>query len=356
MQVVRRNQAVEEARSISSAASALLRAVESGSDGSERAAERLERRAASVLGDQGAGFQAAGGAADEVTPEDYLADSLTQLNIGLTLVYAEIAVSGPTGTASLGSAIAQLDKTADSVEAAGTDRQDVHRFDTRPDGTELTVDQAAVAALDEMAATAADVATSVLGKALKPAIEKLPKDLQSAVAKVNANLTGRFLGWGLRAVRRGLDLLLSLVDLPAIEQARDRIDSVLSQLGGNNDPAVFTGWAIGTIEVREALDGAGPDLARGGGSLVEELAQLAARYTSLGKLLKGIAAAIVALSAALAVLSVTLPHSLALTTAGLGLVLGAAIVLGRAYTGATPLPSSIRGVRLLVLDHVDAPA
>jgi len=59
---------------------------------------------------------------------------------------------------------------------------------------------------------------------------------------------------------------------------------------------------------------------------------------------------LVGLGGLLALLHVTLPHSLTVTTIGLALVLGAAVVIGRDYTGASDLPGRVRGVRLVLVE------
>jgi hypothetical protein len=348
------DQAITNARSISGAASAFLRAIRAGGSNVERAAERLERQAAAVVSNSVAGFDT--NAQVPLSDEELLADSLSQFSIGLTLVAAESATSDGAGTEQLDAAIATLDRTADDLEAGGSEESPVRGFDTRPNGERLSVIDAALAALDEMAETAATVVTSLLNRALRPLIEHLPENLRNTLAELNSDLVGRFVGWGLRAVRRGLDLLLSMVDIPAVEGARDRIDQVLSRLGQGSDPAVLAGWAIGVEDVRDSF-GTVPatDPSPEDEDLVAKLAELASRYSALCTLLKRIAVIITSLAAALALIQVALPHSLAVTAAGLGLVLGALIVLGRDYTGVNDLPGRIHGVRLLVANsHHDA--
>jgi hypothetical protein len=346
-----REQAVTNARSMSAAADSLLRALPAGGDNLERAADRLESRAAAVLDDSVAAFDSTQQGQAAPSDEELLADSLSQFSIGLTLIAADTAMSSAPQEHRLGAAIADLDRTADVLEAASAEQSVVRGFDTHPGGEGLSVKDAALAALDEMAATAATVATSLVSRTIRPLIDHLPDDLGSALAKLNADVTGRFLRWGLRAVRRGLDLLLSMADLPAVERVRDRIDHVLVRLGQGSDPAVLTGWAIGVEDVREKLSSGSVLGASDNEDLVATLAELASRYSSLCTLLKRIAAVITGLAAALALVQITVPHSLAITTAGLVLVLGTLIVLGRDYTGANDLPGSVRGVRLLVLER-----
>jgi hypothetical protein len=342
------DQAITDARSISGAAGAFLRAVRSGGSNFERAAERLERQAAVVVTNSVARFDS--NEQTQLSDEELLADSLSQFSIGLTLVAAESAASDAVGTDQLDAAIANLDSTADALEAGGSEDSGVRAFDTHPNGERLGVIDAALAALDEMAETAATVVNSLLNRALRPLIELLPEDLRNALARLNGDLPGRFVKWGLRAVRRGLDMLLSLVELPAVEGVRDGINQVLGRLGQSSDAAVLAGRAIGVDDVRESFSTAPATLASAENEdLVAKLADLANRYSSLCKLLKRIAVIITSLAAALALIHVALPYSVAVTTAGLGLVLGALIVLGRDYTGANDLPGRIHGVRLLVV-------
>jgi hypothetical protein len=353
---VLREQAVANARSISGAADAFMRALGTGETNAERAADRLERQAESVMGDSVAAFDSTQQGEAVPSDEELLAQSLSQFSIGLTLVAAESAASDGTRTEGLRDAIATLDRTAAAIEAGGSDESVVRGFDTHPHGERLSVHDAAFVALDEMAGTAATVTIALLSRTLKPLNEYLPGDLGNTLTKLNTDIAGRFVPWGLRAVRSGLDLLLSMVDLPAVESVRNRIEQVLDKLGQGSDSAVLTGWAIGVEDVRHTLDAAQvTEASAENDDLVARLAELATRYSSLCKLLRQIAMVVTGLAAALALLNVTWPHSLAVTTACLVLVLGAVIVLGRDYTGASDLPGRVQGVRFLVLSSNDAP-
>jgi hypothetical protein len=133
-----------------------------------------------------------------------------------------------------------------------------------------------------------------------------------------------------------------------VERARDRIDHVLERLGHGSDIALLTGWAIGTVDVSSQVAAGDPSATDI--DLVEQLADLAERYGRLCALLKRVAGIITGVAAVLALASIAVPHSAALMAAGLSLVLGAVIVLGRDFTGTSDLPGKVRGVRLLMVD------
>lgn len=347
-----RTNAVEDARSVGYAATALLRKVRSDQGDVEAALERLELNAGRAIDNPVQGFDT--GPGGQLVDEDVLAVALSQLEIGNTLLAAESALASPEESDRLGSALVALDGTADALEAedaASTLRQG---FDTSPGGTPLPVIDAARAALDEMAAAAAQVATAVLDKTLQPILKHVPDPLPGLAGELDLDIPGRLTRLGLRAVRRGLDLLLRLVDLQAVARVRDQIDQVLAQLGRGEDAAVLAGWAIGADAVRTALTGREPGEAERS-ALTRELADLTQQFLRRCLLLRRVAVAVAGLAATLALFHVVVPQALALTTLGLVLVLGAVVLLGRDYTGANDLPGRVRGVRLVVAVH-DAPA
>jgi hypothetical protein len=349
-----RTTAVEGARSIGNAASALLRTVGTDQGNLETSLERLELNAVRAVDQSTQRFDA--GTSGEPTEEDMLVVALSQLSIGNTLLAAESAVASPQQTDRLRSAVTELETMADALEAEDALPTLVQGFDTSPDGSLLGVVDAALAALDEMASTAADVATAVLDKALKPLVERVPATLRDLGGELNLDIPGRLARWGLRAVRGGLDLLLQLVDLEAVERVRARIDQVLARLGQGEDSVVLAGWAIGADAVRAILSDRDPSQRTEREALVRELAELTERFGRLCRLLRRIAVAVASLAATLALLHIALPQAVAVTTLGLVLVLAAVVVVGRDYTGASDLPGRVRGVRLLVGAGQDAPS
>jgi len=223
-----RDQAIADARSVGSAAGVLARALKEGSGREADAADQLELQGTLAVEESIAGFASA--EKEETSDEDLLAASVSQFGIGLTLISAEAAMS-PDGRADqLDQAILLLERNADDIEAGGAKPGAPDHFDTQPGGVMLRPHAAAIAALEEMAGAAAEVATSVLDKALKPLIDKVPAELSDLVAKLEIDVGGRIARLGLKAVRRGFYLLLTLVDVDVIERARDRVDSVLTRL------------------------------------------------------------------------------------------------------------------------------
>jgi len=204
------------------------------------AAEQLELQATLAVDASVAGFDSSEGEAPE---EDRLAASVSSFSIGFALVAAE-ASSSDGNADHLARAVELLERNTDELEAAGAPTPAADHFDTEPGGVALSPHAAALAALDEMASSAADVATSILDQALKPLVDKLPDPVPDVVEQLQLNIGGRLASLGLRAVRSGLSLLLTLIDLHAVSQARDRINDLLSRLGQGNDPAVLTGWAM----------------------------------------------------------------------------------------------------------------
>lgn len=340
-----RDQAVMEARSVASAAAALTRALRNDPDDVMDAAEQLELQGTLAVEASSSGFDTGD---SEASDEDRLAASVSSFGIGLTLVAAEASATDGNPDY-LAHAVDSLERNTDELEAGGVEAPGPDHFDTQPGGTPLTPHAAAMAALDEMVSSAANVATSILDNAMKPLVSKLPEAVTDVLSQLQLNIGGRLASLGLRAVRRGIDLLLTIVDLNAINTARARIDDLLTRLGQGQDAAVLTGWVIGADEVRgiAARAAARPEVP-GDQDLVQEIARLAERYSQLCTSLRRIAVALVGLAGMLALLHVTLPNSVAVTTIGLALVLGAAIVMGRDYTGATDLPGRVRGVRLVM--------
>lgn len=339
--------AAANSRAVALAASALLRSVREARADTETAADRLELQARRTIDSPVQGFDAAG---EPATEEDVLSEALSQIGIGLTLVSAQSALEKPEGVAQLDASISSLESTAETIESGTGNGAGVHGFDTAPGGVLLPVPDAAIQSLDEMSASAAEVATGLLDKARQPLLLAIPEKLRDPIADHVSAHAGRLLRWGLRAVRRGLDLLLSMVDLTLVEKARDKLDQVLAGLQRGDDVRALMSVAIGAEGLRAALAQApkpekDPQERR---ETVTRLAQLSERFGRLCGVLRQIAAVLAGLAGALALVSVALPHATAVTLAGLSIVLGAVVILGRDYTGATDLPGRVRGVRLLV--------
>ncbi len=341
--------AVADSRSVATAAAALLRSVRGQGADVQTAVDHLELQARRTIESSVQGFDAAD---IDVSEEDVLAEALSQIGIGVTLVTAESALEQPQTVDQLDRAVTSLEANATTLESGGAVEAATHGFDTAPDGVLLSVDDAAIQSLDEMSATAADVASTLLDKARKPLMTSVPEPLRNPVTAHADQIAGRLLRWGLRAVARGLDLLLNLVDLAAIERARNKLERILAGLDQGDEPHVLMAFAIGAQEVRDRL---APPAGDSRSSVddarrrtVEDLAALADRFARLCVVLRRVAAAIVGLAGALAMVQITLPHATAISIVGLCLVLGAVVVLGRDYTGATDLPGRVRGVRFLV--------
>jgi hypothetical protein len=336
----------ENARSVASAARAYARAVRENGD-VEAALDWLEVRARQAIENQARGFDAAEAPSDDET----LAEALAQLSIGTALCTAEYTRT-PDQAGTLESAADALDTTADALDDIGAKPRRISGFDSSP-AQQRTVVDAGSAALDEMSGTAANVLAAIVDKTAKPLLDRVPENLRGVLKQVAAGVPQRLMRWGLRAARRGLELLRRIVDVDLVERARTRIDDLLSRLGKGADKAVLAGWAIGADSVRDTLAEPAADLRD---DLLRQLGELVTRFGKLCGLLRKIAVAITGLSAALALFQIALPHASAFSVAGLALVLGAVIVLGRDFTGATDLPSKVRGVRLLLEARRDAPA
>jgi hypothetical protein len=342
-------QAVDDARAVGTAAQAMLYAIRSGTGDLDAAVDWLEVNAVRIVGDPVNRFDAPG---EPPSEEDLLALAASQLGIGTTLVAAEAAAESTRHADRLDVAITALEGTADSLEMDNAGPAVKQGFDTAPHGTPLDVRAAAYAALDEMAGGAAEVATAVLDNTLKPVVERIPGPVRDLVDGLHLDVGGRLVRWGLRAVRRGLDLLQRLVDIDAIERVRARIDSVLERLGRNEDAGVLAGWAIGADAVRDEVARRNKPAERA--ELVAELADLTTRFVRLCGALRGVAIALAGLASVLALLQITLPHAGAITIAGLVLIIGATVVLGRDYTGSDDLPGRVRGVGILLRTVPDA--
>lgn len=327
---------VQDARSVSSAARALARALDGRGTDTRTALDTLELHARRVVEDADRGFAAEAAPSDE----SLLREALIQFEVGATLCAAEKARAGRTGD--LTSAAAQLDQAADTMDNLDASASGLRGFDATT-FTASTTD-AALLALDEMAASASQVADKVLGKTFKPLLDKVPQELRDVLGEVAE--PGGLLRWAMRAVRKGIELLTRLVDLPLLETARERVDDILARLGKGEDSAVIAGSVIGADGVRAWLHEAGP--APDGTTLVGELADVAERYGRLCTLLGRVAVAITGLAALLAALQITMAHAAAITAVGLAMVLGVLVVLGRDHTGANDVPGGVRGVRLLI--------
>ena len=338
--------AVSNARAVGNAATALARALKRDPAAVADAADELELQSTQAIELSQEGFDADQPAATE---EDRLALSVSSLGIGLALFSAEVSVANGDPDRLVRSA-RLLEQHADELEAGSATAAGTEGFDTAPDGVLLGRAAAALAALDEMAASAAEVVTSVLDKAFKPLVDKLPEQVTGIVEQLDLDLGGRLARLGLRAVRRGLQLLMSVVDIGAVERARHRVDELLARLGSGEDAAVLAGWAIGVDSVRESIAGTADPSGTGHEAIVQELAALAQRYASICASLKRVIALVVGLAGLLALLHVTLPHALVVTSVGLGLALGAAVVIGRDFTGASDLPGRVEGVLRVLTD------
>ncbi len=347
--------AAAESRSVATAAASLLRSVQGRGGDLDNALDRLELQARRAIESPPVqGFDAA--APDTVTDEDVMADALSQLSIGLTLVSAEAAVNQEEGVPHLDDAVSSLEATATVIESGGAAQAAVLGFDTAPDGVLLSLQDAAIQSLDEMSAAATDVATAILDKARKPLMKAVPEQLRDPITTYADEVGGRLLRWGLRAVRKGLDLLLGLVDLALVERARDTIDQILAGLERDEDAETLMAFAIGAQAVRADLQRpADPSSEEAHRRLVTDLAGLADRFARLCVVLRRIASVIAGLTGVLLVVPIAVPHATPLTVAGLCIVLGAVVVLGRDYTGATDLPGRVLGVRLLVAGGPSGP-
>lgn len=330
---------VQDARSVSSAARALARALDGRGTDVRTALDTLELHARRVVEDAERGF------ADDAafSEESLLQEALVQLEVGATLCAAEQAQAGRTGE--LTSAAAQLDQAADAIDTLDGSVSELRGFDAAT--FTGNAGDAALLALDEMAAAAGEVAAKVLGDTFKPLLDKVPQELRDLLGGL-AEPAG-LLRWAMRAVRKGIDLLTRLVDLPVLETAGQRVDEVLERLGKGEDGTVIAGSVIGADAVRARLREIGP--VADSGTLVQELADVAERYGRLCTLLGRVAVAVTGLSAVLAVLQITLAHAAAITTAGLAVVLCVLVVLGRDHTGASDVPGGVRGIRVLIEDR-----
>jgi hypothetical protein len=337
----------EDARCVASATRDLVRTIENVGD-VEEAVDALEACARRAVDVTVHGFDA--GEAGEPDPEDMLGVALTQLEIGNTLLAAQHALTAAGKALRLDSAATSLEDAADVTDFLGAAAPGVHGFDAAGAAI-MSVPDTAFAALDAMAAAAAGVTTAVLGKALTPAVDRVPDGLID-VADQRVDIPGRLAGWGVQAIRQGLKVLAAVVSPRAVERARDRIDEVLARLGHGDDRLVLAGWAIGADSVRDRLaecvlsndsrdsGGAEGEIAR----VAADLSGLADRFSRLCQMLRRVAITMVDLAATMAMLSVTIPHAAQLTTSSLVLVIAAVVLLGCEYTGAWDLLGPVRGV------------
>lgn len=334
--------AADSARAVSDAALGVLRRVRADDPDTESAVDRLELQLRLAAAEAVQGFE------DEtaVTEVDLLATAASQLGIGLTALSAEAALATPRDAATLEDSSQHLGRLADVLERPAEQPDRVQGFDA--DAAEPAgLADAAVAALDRMTAAAAAAVTAVLDKTLKPLVAKVPDGMRTTI--IDWDVPGRIARWGLRAIRRSLDLLSRLVDSTAIDRMRKQIDDVLGRLGRGEDRTVVAGWAIGADSVRPIA--AVERSEEGRSRAVRQLADLSERFDKLCDLLRRIASLIVSIGPVLALFSV--PHVAVITPIGLALVVGAVLMLGRDYTGATDLPGSVLGVRLVLEGRLD---
>jgi hypothetical protein len=340
----------DDARRVASAARDLVRAIDDVGD-VEQAVDALEACAKRAVDVTVHGFGA--GQAGEPDAEDMLAVALTQLEIGNTLLTAQHALTASGKALRLDSAATSLEDAADVADFLEAPASEVHGFDA--DRAAVTsVPDTAFAALDVMAAAAAGVTTAVLGKALTPAVDRVPDGLVD-LADQRVDIPGRLARWGVQVVRQGLKLLTAVVSPEAVERARDRIDEVLARLGHGDDRLVLAGRAIGADSVRDRLAACvlSSDSSDSGGAKSEiagvaaDLSRLTDRFSRLCRMLRRVAIAMVDLAATMAMVSVTIQDAALLTTSLLVLVIAALVLLGREYTGAWDLAGPVRGVLLV---------
>jgi hypothetical protein len=330
------------ARSVATAANSLLRALRTDGD-LDGALDRLELQAARSVG---AHVQAFDNSATPRSEEEILAEALSQLGIGNTLLCAEaIAQRGRVAT-DLEASIRSLEDTADAIETLEAQPILTQGFDASPDGVDMGIADAASAALEEMAHAAGEVVTATLDKAFRPIFKLVPTAFTDLGDAFDIDIPGRLVRWGVRAVARGLDLVLQLVHVEAIERQRATVDSVLTRLGSGDDPAIIAGWFIGADSIRAELAVA-TDLGAERRELVDELVRLSARFVRLCRLLRRTALLVVGIAGLFALYPAAATHALVVTGVGLAIVLGTTIVLGRMYTGQSDLPG-LRGVRLVL--------
>ena len=337
--------AADSARAVRDAALGVLRRVRADAPDTEAAVDRLELQLRLAADEAVQGFDDE----TEVTEVDLLATAASQLGIGLTALSAEAALSAPRDAATLENSSQDLGRLADALERPADRPGWVQGFDA-DDAQPAGLADAAGAALDRMTAVAASVVTAVLDKTLKPLVAKVPDGMRTTM--VDWDVPGRIARWGLRAIRRSLDLLSRLVDSAAIDRMRKQIDDVLGRLGRGEDRTVVAGWAIGADSVRAiaATERSDEDRSRA----VRQLADLSERFDKLCDLLRRIANLVVSIGPVLALFSV--PHVAVIIPIGLTLVIGAVLMLGRDYTGATDLPGAVLGVRLVLEGQLDGRA
>lgn len=336
--------AISDARSVASAGRELLRAIQQDVDVAG-AADELEIRAQRVISVSVHGFESA--MPGEPDSEDLLAVALSRLEIGNTLLAAQTTLDVPAARQRLKSAVQSLAGTADALELQAFASVETHRFDAL-EAKAMGVRDAACAALDEMSAGAAGVATTLLDTAVKPVTNRFPV-LADLLSDQMLNIPGRLARVGLLAVRGGLKLLADVVKQPRVEQARSQIEEVLARLGQGEDGLVLASWAIGADSVRDRLAALSlPDDA-GLAGVADDLARLTQGWAKVCQLLRRVATLLVSLAATLALLHAAIPQTALLTMGLLALVAAAVVVLGRDYTGAGDLPGRVRGVLLVAV-------
>jgi len=326
-----------------------MRTIEDAGD-VEEAVDALEACARRAVDVTIHGFDA--GQVRRQRPEDTLGAALTELEIGNTLLAAQHALAASEKATRLGLAATSLEDAADFADLLGAAAPEVHGFDAAPAAV-TGVQDAACAALENMAGAAASVLTAVLGKELKPAVDRVPDGLTDLLTDRGVDVTGRLACWGLKAVRQGLKLLTAVICLQELERAGKRIEEILARLGRGEDRQVLAGWVIGADVVRDrladrALAGGASDSGDLGGARGEsagvtarvaaELSRLTDQFGRLCQILRRVAMAAVALRATMVLLPVAIPHAALLTAGLLVLIIAAVILAGRQYTGAWDLP------------------
>ncbi|MCS7477442.1 hypothetical protein ACFFQW_22110 [Umezawaea endophytica] len=333
----------ESTRSVASAANTLVHAIRTDGYDVGLAFDRLESNAKRTVGDSTRGFAPVA----EPSDQELLESALAQLSIGATLCVADGVLIDPARVGELQSAAASLAFTSDVLENVGRESGPIRGFDGTGDA-DRSVLEVARESLDSLSTAAAEVTTSLLDKTFRPVVDQVPTVLRDLVTDLDVATPSRLLTLALRAIRRGLSLLLRLADFTAVERLRADLDEVLTRLGRGEDGTVIAGWAIGATSVGKGLTepvGAEKRL------VARRLGDLVRTFDKVCTILGRIAVVITGLAGVLALVQITLPQAAALTSTGLVLVLAALVLAGRDHTGATDLPGRVRGVRLLVEDH-----
>lgn len=333
------NRASDNARTVADGANSLLRALRNGTD-PQAAMDRLELRAARCL-DQADNFFDAPADSDQ---EGRLAEAISLLGIGTTLLQADATVDRGGSANDLAGSIASLEGTADAIDLLQAESSRIQRFDGGT-GTDGSLRDVALRALDQMAGSACDVVMLVLDKVAGPLIKKVPEGVTDIGKEFASDAPRRLARWALRSVRRGIDLLLRLIDLRTIHRQREIVDSLIDRLQGDSDPGVVVGWVIGADSARMAIL-AGRPSSSDQDPRAAELHTLADRFARHCRLLRRAGVLIAAAAALLAPWDFA--SSAWLAPSGMLVVLLATVLLGRAHTGGSENLLGVRGVKIVM--------